>query len=68
MWVFKSGIFSTVSAKLLWYEILPESFIRMVLKAKKKKRFPANLSVIRKKLDECLEDVYVEGLAVSFGD
>ena len=67
MRVFKSGIFSTVSAKLLWCEILPESFIRMVLKAKEK-RFPANLSVIRKKLDECLEDVYVEGLAVSFGD
>ena len=67
MSVFKSGSFSTVSAKLLWCEILPESFIRMVLKAKEK-RFPANLSVIRKKLDECLEDVYVEGLAVSFGD
>lgn len=65
MWVFKSGIFNTVSAKLLWCEILPKSFIRMVLK---KKRFPTNLSVIRKKLDECFEDVYVEGLAVSFGD
>lgn len=67
MSVVKSGSFSTVSAKLLWFEILPESFIRMVLKAKKK-RFPTNLSVIRKKLDECFEDVYVEGLAVSFGD
>lgn len=31
-------------------------------------RLPANLSVIRKKLDECFEDIYVEGLAVSFGD
>lgn len=67
MWVFKSGSFSTVSAKLLWCEILPESFFSDGIKSKKKKRFPANLSVIRKKLDECLEDVYIEGLAVSFG-
>ena len=31
----KAEFFSTVSAKLLWCEILPDSFIRMVLKAKK---------------------------------
>lgn len=68
MSVFKSGSFSTVSAKVLWCEILPESFVRMALKAKKNPHFPANLSVIRKQLDECFEDIYVEGLAVSFGD